>query len=296
MTGMRLSRCTRSISERPAARHDDVDDAAHREHQPDGGAVAGRHQLDGCFRQAGGTQPFGQRRDQRPRRVKALGSAAQDRRVAGFERQPAGVCRDIRPALVNDADDAERHGDALDGEPVRPRPFGEDTADRIGQRRRSPRARRRSPRARFGSRASRSRNAARQALRSRPLRGRGHWPRGCPASRAPTAAAAFVQRRNLGIGGSKAESGGGLAGAPPDLGHFGGQIRPRSRRRLADQASRSSSALGHHQIVAMNDLIAATVPEDARRFHHSCGRRCAGYRHSNRPRGRGRPRRRTGCG
>src|SRR5262245_4750841 len=27
-------------------------------------------------------------------------------------------------------------------------------------------------------------------------------------------------------------------------------------------ASRSSSAFGHHQIVAMNDLIATTVPED----------------------------------
>ena len=30
----------------------------------------------------------------------------------------------------------------------------------------------------------------------------------------------IVQRRDLGIGGSKAERDGGLSGAPPDLGHF----------------------------------------------------------------------------
>ena len=63
----------------------------------------------------------------------AVGAAAQDHGVAGLQRQCAGVGGDVRPALVDDADDAERHLDALDGHAVRPRPGLGDPADRIGK-------------------------------------------------------------------------------------------------------------------------------------------------------------------
>ena len=64
-----------------AARHDHVDGAVEpRQHQPDRGAVAGRHQLDRGLGQAGGRQPLGQRRMDRAVRAEALRAAAQDRR------------------------------------------------------------------------------------------------------------------------------------------------------------------------------------------------------------------------
>ena len=67
------------------------------------------------------------------RRAMAVGSATQDHGVAGFHGQPAGVGGDVGPALVDHADDAERHLDALDGHAVRPRPGFGDPADRIGK-------------------------------------------------------------------------------------------------------------------------------------------------------------------
>ncbi len=117
-----------------AARHDDVDDAAHLQHHADRRAVAGRDQLDRRLRQAGGGEAVAQRGDERPRGMEALRAAAQDRGVAGFERQPAGVGGDVGAALVDDADDAERHADARDPEPVGPGPVRQHVADRVGQR------------------------------------------------------------------------------------------------------------------------------------------------------------------
>ena len=103
------------------------------QHHADRGAVAGRHQRDRGLRQVGLAQALGQRGVDRARRAIAVGAAAQDHGVAGLERQRAGVGGDVRPALVDDADDADRHAHALDGHAVRPRPGFGDLADRVGQ-------------------------------------------------------------------------------------------------------------------------------------------------------------------
>jgi hypothetical protein len=65
----------------------------------------------------------------------ALAAAAQDRRVARLEAQRARVAGHVRPALVDDADHAERHAHALDAQAVRPLPLGDHRADRVRQRR-----------------------------------------------------------------------------------------------------------------------------------------------------------------
>ena len=66
-------------------------------------------------------------------RQETVRAAAQDRGIAGLETKRAGVGRDIGPALVDHADDAERRRDALDLEAVRAFEGRENAADRIGQ-------------------------------------------------------------------------------------------------------------------------------------------------------------------
>ena len=93
-----------------AARHDDVDIAVEAgQHQPDRGAVARRHQLDGGFGQTGLAQALLERGMDGAARAQAVGAAAQDRGIAGFQAQRAGIGGHVRPALIDDADDAERH-------------------------------------------------------------------------------------------------------------------------------------------------------------------------------------------
>ena len=128
---------------------------------------------------------------QRPRGMEALRAAAQDRGIAGFERQPAGIGGDVGTALIDDADDAERHRDTLDqrahsaasGGRARGRP------GRAGRRSSSRPAAIAS--SRFGSSARRSRSAGVRdsaSARSRALAARisfcaaAHRPGG-PASR-----------------------------------------------------------------------------------------------------------------
>ena len=118
-----------------AARHDHVDRAVEAgQHRADRGAVAGRHELD---RRRPAGRRLGQALDQaavdRAGRAERVGAAAQDRGVAGLEAERAGVGGDVRAALVDDADDAERRAHALDVEAVRAVPGGDDRADRIGQ-------------------------------------------------------------------------------------------------------------------------------------------------------------------
>src|SRR5215831_2019754 len=92
MTGMRLSRWTRSISEGP----------------PRGTIMS--------------ITPF----------IASISpTAAQNCRIAGFEREPAGIGSHIRPAFVDYADNTERHSDALNCETVRPCPFRQNATDRI---------------------------------------------------------------------------------------------------------------------------------------------------------------------
>ena len=63
----------------------------------------------------------------------AFRAAAKDRGVPGFEGERASIRRDVRAALINDADGAERYAHALELEAVRPAPFGEHGADRIAE-------------------------------------------------------------------------------------------------------------------------------------------------------------------
>ena len=119
-----------------AARHDDVDGAIKPgEHLSDCGAIARRHQLDCRFRQSGLAQTLAEGSDDGAACAQAVGAAAQDRRVAGFQGERAGVCRYVRAAFIDDADDAERHAHALDGHAVRPRPGFSDSSDRVLERR-----------------------------------------------------------------------------------------------------------------------------------------------------------------
>ncbi len=117
-----------------AARHDHVDAAVETgEHQPDGRAVARRHQLNRIFRQARDAQAFDQRRMDRARGAEAFRAAAQDHGIAGLEAEHGGIRRHVRAALVDDTDDAERHAHALDRHAVRPGPAFHHGADRIGE-------------------------------------------------------------------------------------------------------------------------------------------------------------------
>ena len=116
-----------------AARHDHVEIAGKAlQHLADGGAVGGRHQLDRIFRQSRFDEPFDEAGMDGRRGIERIRAAAQDHRIAGLEAERAGVGRHVRPALVDDADDAERRAHALDLQPVRPVPFGDHLADRIG--------------------------------------------------------------------------------------------------------------------------------------------------------------------
>ena len=54
--------------------------------------------------------------------------------LPGLDAQARGVARDVRPVLVDDRHDAERHARAHDLESVRAAPAVEHLADRVGQR------------------------------------------------------------------------------------------------------------------------------------------------------------------
>ncbi len=69
-------------------------------------------------------------RDVRPERARG---AAQERGVARLQADAGGVARDVRPVLVDDRDDAQRHAHPLDLEAVRPLPAVEHLAHRVGQ-------------------------------------------------------------------------------------------------------------------------------------------------------------------
>ena len=58
-------------------------------------------------------------------------SAAQDGRITCFQAKPARIRGNVRSALENDADNAQRRSDTLDMKAVRPVPFGDDGANGI---------------------------------------------------------------------------------------------------------------------------------------------------------------------
>ena len=67
------------------------------------------------------------------RRMKTVRSAAQHHGVAAFQAKGAGVRGDVRSALVDDADDAERSRHPFDDEAVWPSETRQHPADRVGK-------------------------------------------------------------------------------------------------------------------------------------------------------------------
>ena len=88
---------------------------------------------DRILGQAGRAQAAHERGMDRTGGAAAVGAAAQDRRIAGLERQRPGIGGDVGTAFIDDADDAERHPHALDGHTVGPGPGFGHPADRIVQ-------------------------------------------------------------------------------------------------------------------------------------------------------------------
>jgi hypothetical protein len=106
-----------------AAGNEHVDSAVEAgKHHAYGLSLARRHQRNRCRRQASFYEACGQRRMDRPRRAEAFGTAAQDDGIARLQAQRPGICRDIRPALINHADHAKRYAHAFDAHAVRPPP------------------------------------------------------------------------------------------------------------------------------------------------------------------------------
>ena len=154
----------------------------------------------------------------------ALRAAAQDRGIAGLEAQRAGIGGHVRPAFVDDADDAERHAHALDGHAVGPRPAlrhacrpGSASA-RTTVDARPPLPRPRSHRARVG----RERLCWRRT--PWPPRGRAHWPREYRPSRARHLLRHGAERRILLAGRCEREHARCLPRLRPDITHQHGEI------------------------------------------------------------------------
>ncbi len=117
-----------------AARHDDVDRAVEAgQHGAHRGTVGGRHELDRMLGKTGRIEARDEAGVDGGGAAMRVGAAAQDDGVARLEAKPAGIGGDVGPALEDDADDAERRAHALDMQAVRPVPFGDDGADRVGK-------------------------------------------------------------------------------------------------------------------------------------------------------------------
>ena len=84
------------------------------------------------LRQAGVLEALDQAGMDRLRGMQRIRAAAQDHGIAGLEAERAGIGGDVRPAFIDDADDAERRAHALDMQAVRAIPLGDDLADGIG--------------------------------------------------------------------------------------------------------------------------------------------------------------------
>src|SRR5262249_51822390 len=116
-----------------AARDGQVDELVEPQQVSDGGAVGRRHQLHRVGRQLGGAQPILKNAVQGGVGVERFLTAAEDDGVAGLDAQAHRVHGDVRPRLVNEEDDAERHADLVDVQAVGTDVAVQYAADRIGQ-------------------------------------------------------------------------------------------------------------------------------------------------------------------
>jgi hypothetical protein len=117
-----------------AARDDDVDVLGHRDQLADRRAVGRRDRLHRVLREPGAAQPGAHARSDRLVRLQRFGASPQDAGVPRLETQAAASGGDVRPRLVDDADDAERHAHASDLDSARAAHQFFDPADRIVER------------------------------------------------------------------------------------------------------------------------------------------------------------------
>ena len=115
------------------ARDHDVDQAAGLDQMGDAGAVRAGKQLHDVGFEALAGHCSAQRGDKRIVGVGRRRASAQQHRVAGLQRQPECVDRDVGPALVDDADDAERDALLTQLKAVGQRAPAQHLADRVGQ-------------------------------------------------------------------------------------------------------------------------------------------------------------------
>ena len=208
-----------------AARHDDVEIAGKAlQHLADGGAV-GRSARAGSHRPAG-RPPSALRPGRHGWRADELSESEPPRRItgiAGLEAERAGIGRHVGPALIDDADDAERRAHALDVQAVRAGPIRR--SPRRPDRARSAIARMPSAMSRMRSGVSFSRSMkARRGRLPRRSSGRSHWPRGSrlsPRRMASAMATSAAFLRSARGDGQRPRGGARLAA---DLGHQRGRI------------------------------------------------------------------------
>ena len=104
------------------------------QHVAHGSAIRDRHELNTFRGQSARCQSIQQAGMNGPIRKQALRPAAQDHGVARFEAKSPGVGRNVGPALINDANDTERHAYTLNVQAVRPIPLRRDRSHRVGER------------------------------------------------------------------------------------------------------------------------------------------------------------------
>ena len=149
-------------------------------------------------------------------------AAAKQHRVARLQRQPEGVDRDVRPALVDDADDTERHPLLAQLKAVGQRAATQHLTDRVRQTRdlTQPEA---MPSMRFGFSASRSSIASGVPAALAIARSSALAARIAPSSRS-TLSAAACERRVLRIGAQRGQLARGDAGPPRGVVHLLAQV------------------------------------------------------------------------
>ncbi len=115
------------------ARHDHVDVLLHGDQFAHRGAVGGLDHLHGGFGQTGFAQALAHAGGDRPVRANGLRAAAQNASVTALQTQTGGVRRHVRPRLVDDADDTQRHAHAAHLDARRPIGEAAHLAHGIGQ-------------------------------------------------------------------------------------------------------------------------------------------------------------------
>ncbi len=116
-----------------AARYNQIDDIAHRQHMVDEGAVGVGHELDGTIGHAGIQRGVLHHTGQGAVGAYGLLASPEEHRVAGLQAERGDINGHVGAALVNGADDAQRHPFLADEQPVGLGAHVENLADGVGQ-------------------------------------------------------------------------------------------------------------------------------------------------------------------